>query len=233
MLWPQAMAAEAFAAADLPQRLEAGAIGLPTAGCELTSVTEKWTQKGIHYTEVLASIHPIDASAPDIHIEVNLPDNWNGRMVQFGGGGFNGTLVTADGAAAGADAAELTLLEQGYAAYGGDSGHTGDIWDASFAANKEALHNFAHELSGDALAAECRMDIDGMLYRVFIGGPVTEAAIVGKTRDLVFFFGDKKRVAGRPQLFKPPGTLIQCMGCVVVDGGGMKDGIIVDGKDGR
>ena len=145
LLWPQTMASEVFAAAELPQRLEAGAIGLPTTGCELTSVTEKRTKKGIQYTEVLASIHPMDASAPDIHIEVNLPNDWNGRMVQFGGGGFNGTLVTADGAAAGADAAEPTLLEQGYATYGGDSGHTGAIWDASFAANKEALHNFAHE----------------------------------------------------------------------------------------
>ena len=64
---------------------------------------------------------------------------------------------------------------------GVNAGDHGDVF-VFFRIGNECLH----ELSGDAQAVECRMDIDGMLYRVFIGGPVPEAAIVGKTRDLVF-----------------------------------------------
>ena len=41
-----------------------------------------------------ASIAPTDPSAPPIKFQVNLPVEWNGRSLQYGGGGFNGVLIT-------------------------------------------------------------------------------------------------------------------------------------------
>ena len=40
-------------------------------------------------------------AAPPILFQVNLPTQWNGRSVQYGGGGFNGVLITGLGAGAG------------------------------------------------------------------------------------------------------------------------------------
>jgi feruloyl esterase len=49
------------------------------------------------FCKVLGHIEPTDPKAPPIKFEVNLPVEWNGRSVQYGGGGFNGTLITGLG----------------------------------------------------------------------------------------------------------------------------------------
>src|SRR6202165_2277384 len=49
------------------------------------------------FCKVLGHIEPTDPRAPPIKFQVNLPAEWNGRSVQYGGGGFNGTLVTGLG----------------------------------------------------------------------------------------------------------------------------------------
>src|SRR5260370_24310897 len=49
------------------------------------------------FCRVLGHIEQTDAKAPPIKLEVNLPVEWNGRSVQYGGGGFNGTLITGLG----------------------------------------------------------------------------------------------------------------------------------------
>ena len=131
--------------AAVPQTVAASEIGLATSGARVVFISEKKTARGISYTEVLGEILPASDKGTPIHFQVNLPEKWNGKMVQFGGGGFNGVLVTADGHAPGEAEAEPTPLEQGYATYGSDSGHVGELWDASFAQNEEALRNFAHE----------------------------------------------------------------------------------------
>src|SRR5260370_18150210 len=46
------------------------------------------------FCKVLGHIEPTDPKAPPIKFEVNLPVEWNGRSVQYGGDGFNGTLIT-------------------------------------------------------------------------------------------------------------------------------------------
>jgi hypothetical protein len=47
------------------------------------------------FCKVLGHIEPVDPEAPPIKFEVNLPTDWNGRSLQYGGGGFNGVLITA------------------------------------------------------------------------------------------------------------------------------------------
>jgi feruloyl esterase len=130
---------------NIPKQIASEAIGLPTNGAVITETSLQKTEHQTQYYRVKGFIKPIDANAPDIEFQVNLPMDWNHKMVQFGGGGMNGSLVTADGHATGEAVNELTPLEQGYATFGSDSGHKGDIWDASFGMNKEALHNYAHE----------------------------------------------------------------------------------------
>src|SRR3954468_6267220 len=49
------------------------------------------------FCKLLGHNEPNDPTAPPIKFEVNLPADWNGRSLQYGGGGFNGTLITGLG----------------------------------------------------------------------------------------------------------------------------------------
>jgi feruloyl esterase len=49
------------------------------------------------FCRVLGHIRPNDPKAPPIRFQVNLPLQWNGRSVQYGGGGFNGVLISGVG----------------------------------------------------------------------------------------------------------------------------------------
>jgi hypothetical protein len=75
-----------------------------------------------------------------------LPTRWNGRSVQFGGGGFNGVLISALGNVPAARYETPSPLAQGYATVGTDSGHQNQPGQPPqvFALNDEALLNFAH-----------------------------------------------------------------------------------------
>jgi pimeloyl-ACP methyl ester carboxylesterase len=142
--------AEALAADDFAARcaaaggatLPATAIGLPTTGANIQSaaMTNPADPNG-ELCKITGAIHPVDKAAPDINFQVNVPRNWNGKALQLGGGGYDGTVVT--GLAAnflGRDAVQP--LKRGYATFGSDSGHKGSVADASFGANDEALANF-------------------------------------------------------------------------------------------
>jgi Tannase and feruloyl esterase len=96
------------------------------------------------FCKVLGSIHPVDPTAPDIKFEVNLPSMWNKKMIQLGGGGFDGSLVTGLGGVANQVASSPNPLAQGYVTLGSDSGHQGTGFDAAFALNDEALANFGY-----------------------------------------------------------------------------------------
>ena len=127
-------------------KIAASAIGLPTTGGDVRSAslvlaTDPGNTNG-EYCKVLAAIHPVDAAAPDINIEVNLPTSWNGKALQRGGGGYNGTLVTGLTQVPYGPVTGPTPLAQGYATLGSDSGHVGAIADGTFALNDEALANF-------------------------------------------------------------------------------------------
>lgn len=131
--------------------LTAGAIGLPTTGAtvhsaELVSANADKNPNG-EYCKVLGAIHPLDYSAPDIRFQVNLPTAWNGKTLQFGGGGFNGSLVSGLDHYAKQPANEARPLARGYVTLGSDSGHVARTggFDGRFLLNDEALRNYGHQ----------------------------------------------------------------------------------------
>ena len=95
---------------------------------------------------VLGRIAPTDPKAPPIRFQVNLPLQWNGRSVQYGGGGFNGVLITGLALPPASPFDTPSPLAKGYVTYGTDSGHEAKPGEPPqlFAANDEAFLNFAH-----------------------------------------------------------------------------------------
>ena len=149
----EAVSCRALRAFSVP----ANAIGLPTTGAEVTSATRRH-KGGMAYCLVMGRIHPIDSKAEDIRFELNLPDRWNRKALQYGGGTFDGYLGSSNGRGRTAVAlnSEPTPLERGYATFGSDSGHHKSYFplpdaintlNAKFARNPEMQRNFA----GDAL----------------------------------------------------------------------------------
>jgi len=61
--------------------------------------------------------------APKLNFELRLPADWNRKLHYGGGGGYNGAIPAVD----------LNALRQGYAQVSSDSGHQGNVLDASFA----------------------------------------------------------------------------------------------------
>ncbi len=86
------------------------------------------------YCEVTGVVSPVKGS--HIGVVYRLPDNWNGKLLGLGGGGWAGN-VKIEPAVAG--------LARGYATAQTDSGHdTSNVWDTTWAANPAAVDDFAH-----------------------------------------------------------------------------------------
>ena len=153
--------------AELKEPISAGAIGLPTSGATIESaVLVAAAPLALNpkppfnppppdfavvpatpeYCKVVGAIAPVDAKAPPIRFQVNLPTNWNGSSLQYGGGGFNGLLITGLGLPAAARPDLPAPLARGYVTYGTDSGHQNapGVPLQAFALNDEALANFAY-----------------------------------------------------------------------------------------
>lgn len=111
----------------------------PTPAARVTPATPA-------YCKLVGRIAPVNASAPPIVFQINLPAQWNGRTVQYGGGGFNGVLITAVGLPPAHPFDVASPLAQGFATVGTDSGHQNapGVAPQAFAMNDEALLNFAH-----------------------------------------------------------------------------------------
>ncbi|MEO8099968.1 MAG: tannase/feruloyl esterase family alpha/beta hydrolase [Acidobacteriota bacterium] len=106
-------------AAKLGSSFPVSAIGEPVGAVTLSE--PRWNgagKGGGPYCSVNGSIAPVDkaATARPINFSVAFPSNWNGRAVQLGGGGMNGTIPGLAG----------QQLAQGYITYGSDSGHPAD-----------------------------------------------------------------------------------------------------------
>ena len=98
------------------------------------------------FCRVLGRITPLNPGSPPILFQVNLPAQWNGRTLQYGGGGFNGTLTTGLGLPPSQRFDTPSPLAQGFVTVGTDSGHQAGPTDIpqAFALDDEALVNFAH-----------------------------------------------------------------------------------------
>jgi feruloyl esterase len=158
---PPALAPEACAALTAP--IPASAIGLPSGAAEIDSAifspgsplaiaehagtpAGRVSPAAPPFCKVLGRISPLDPKAPPIQFEVNLPAQWNGRSVQFGGGGFNGVLISGLGLLPAEPFDQPSPLTRGYVTVGTDSGHS-DVPGKPpqvFALNDEAFLNFSH-----------------------------------------------------------------------------------------
>lgn len=121
--------------------IPASAIAEPTGGATVTSATLVETSG--EYCQVNGAISPVDTTAPAINFQVNLPTSWNHKALHYGGGGFDGTLITGVDPLDMAPTGTPTPLASGYATFGDDSGHQStSITDGKFAANDESLANY-------------------------------------------------------------------------------------------
>jgi feruloyl esterase len=74
----------------------------------------------------------------ETNFELLLPEDWNGKFVMGGGGGFVGSVVNTS--------LMFGSLQAGYATVGTDTGHQGHPLDASWAHNNlERLVSFGHQ----------------------------------------------------------------------------------------
>ncbi|WP_321816394.1 MULTISPECIES: tannase/feruloyl esterase family alpha/beta hydrolase [unclassified Paraburkholderia] len=126
--------------------LPPASIGLPTGGALVQSAlmigaTATGNLDG-DYCRLTGLIRPQTAGTPDIRFELNLPSRWNGRAVQFGGGGYSGIVVTGTGPTP--FSPDRAPLARGYATFGDDSGHNGDSSQANFGLLDEAVTNFGY-----------------------------------------------------------------------------------------
>ena len=74
-----------------------------------------------------------------IGFSIALPNNWNGRFLFQGGGGLNGSIGDPFGATA---AGKVPGLARGFAVVATDTGHKGQVFDASFMKDQVASLDF-------------------------------------------------------------------------------------------
>ena len=143
----------ASACVGLTGRTTAAAeIALPTRGATINSAEiaklalPAGAGEPAEYCKVMAAIAPVDPNAYPINVEINLPLAWNGRAVQYGGGGFNGVLITGLAPLRDQPLDLPPPVGRGFMTFGTDSGHLAkDLPEIqAFTLNDEALENFAY-----------------------------------------------------------------------------------------
>ncbi|MCJ0762604.1 tannase/feruloyl esterase family alpha/beta hydrolase [Variovorax terrae] len=156
----------------------AAELSLPSGGASVASATfitadAPGNTLG-NYCQVRGVIQPLDATASVINFAVNLPSNWNGKAIHFGGGGFNGRLIDGTEPIRFGPADKPAPLALGYATYGDDSGHqSSSITDGRFAMNDEELANYG----GNSLKKT--HDVAARLIRARYGKNPTKAYFLG------------------------------------------------------
>ena len=130
--------------------IPASAIGLPSSGAVVQSshftADDAPGNPNGEFCAIRGVVIPASPEAPNLEFAVNLPSRWNGKMVQLGGGGYDGTLITGLGPAGMQPAGVPNPLLQGYVTLGSDGGHKGSFaFDGSFGMNDEALLNYGQQ----------------------------------------------------------------------------------------
>jgi hypothetical protein len=164
--------------------IPASEITLPTNGATIRSAHLSESGR-MAFCKILGIIQSIDPAAQPIRFEVNLPEIWNHKALQYGGASFDGYLDYSGGLrpTVVADKRQPTPLARGYATFGSDSGHhhrylflpdAVNVLNARFALNDEQRKNFASEQlkkTHDVATAIIRLrygDAPKRMY--FIGG---------------------------------------------------------------
>jgi hypothetical protein len=135
--------------------IPAASIGLPTGGGQVTEAvivpaTGANAAAAPEHCRLTGTLSPVHPQAPQITFRVALPVAWNGKVMMFGGGGFNGTLPNVAGNVPAGPTDQPTPLARGYATFASDSGHQANAsgsLDGQFLLHDEAVRNFG----GDAL----------------------------------------------------------------------------------
>ncbi len=125
--------------------LASGAASVTSAAIERMPASPSAAEPSVAYCKVLGEIAPREPAAPPIRFEINLPESWNRKAVQYGGGGFNGVLITGLDPLRDARLETPVPVARGFATWGTDSGHDNAKLPEiqAFALNDEALENFA------------------------------------------------------------------------------------------
>lgn len=115
--------AERCAVSVVGDSIPSGAIGEPVSA--VTLAPPRWvdaTDTSPARCEVDGVMAPVDrsATARPINFTVWLPGDWNGRAVQLGGGGMNGTVPNPGG---GDRLDGRSAADWGFVTFGSDSGH--------------------------------------------------------------------------------------------------------------
>jgi len=158
--------------------IDASSIGVPSGAATVDTATPIAADAAGNtlgaYCQVRGSIAPLDASASVIHFAVNLPLSWNAKAIQFGGGGFDGTLINGTEQVRFGPVDKPAPLALGYATYGDDSGHqSSSITDGAFAANDEALANYG------GLSLKKTHDVAMALVQLAYGKPPVHSYFLG------------------------------------------------------
>lgn len=145
-----------MAGTAFPAAAEVACEALPSAtldGVKVVSASlNEASEAAPAHCEVMAEVPPKTTDGWPIKMRVVLPVEWNGKSVQFGGGGFNGVIPPQVGGRWQTDQAAKEFPHKGYATFSGDSGHDAsdlpygpdlDPRRASFALNKEAFERYA------------------------------------------------------------------------------------------
>jgi predicted amidohydrolase YtcJ len=159
----------------------ASGIGLPTSGATVESArwrasTAEGNPNG-EYCEVKGWIRPVTADAPRMQFEVNLPGAWNHKLLQMGGGGYDGLLVTGLGAEGLQPKSLPSPLQRGYATAGSDGGHQGTApFDGAFGVNDEALANYGRE------SVKKVHDVAAAIVAAYYGSRASRSYFIGNSQ---------------------------------------------------
>ncbi len=111
---------------------------------------------------------------PEINFELLLPQDWNGKFLMGGGGGFVGSVQNQaqDGRGGGP-----TPLERGYATAGTDTGHQGSGIQAAW-----ALHNEERELNFGHRAVHLTAEVVKGIVQTYYDDDITYSYFFGCSR---------------------------------------------------
>ena len=160
------------------QTVPAASIGLPSGNAAVVSAAfTAAAPPNPDFCKVTGSIAPVDPAAQAINFQINLPIAWNGKALQYGGGGYNGSLTTGLAPLRDAAPGDPTPLARGYVTFGTDAGHQAASFAPNaigqFGLNDEMLVNYAY-----ASYKKVR-DVASSITRSFYGRPPSKLYYFG------------------------------------------------------